>query len=355
MPHSVKQRKKRERVTRDLNKRVKELKKLKTKHYADAEIIVLPNVSLGDLRDKYKYHHHPLHPAVVRSVPKFTRIPINKDRPLLIYGSDGGLLVARIPLKRQDLVTKLSESIDRLPEKTRHYTFRGINRSEYKTRHYGVWASYQPLPFITAEHKDDGPIADAFLEENAELFHVMSGALGELAPGVFKEFQRYPIPDLERACGAWSACVVNNGGNNPNQTEVHRDVRESQYGYSCVVTCGEFTKGASILYDLGYVIELAPGDLELFPDSLIHHANEEAEGVRKSLVTFTQENMNDYWHREFGMILKRHLRKAKKKEKIKAQKLQKKEERRLQKLKEKEELKEQRLKEKEERRKQRSR
>ena len=332
MPHSVKQRKKRERVTRDLNKRVKQLKKLATKHYADAEIIILPDVSLGDLREKYKHTHHPLHPAVVRNVPKFTRIPINKDRPLLIYGSDGGLLVARIHLKRHDLITKLSESIDRLPEKTKHYKFRGIKRGEYKTRHYGVWASYQPKPYLTAEHRGDGEIADAFLEENSELFHEMSAVLGELAPGVFKEFQRYPIPGLKRGCGAWSACVVNNGGNNPNQTEAHRDVKESQYGYSCVVTCGDFTKGASILYDLGYIIEMGPGDIELFPDSLIHHANEHAEGTRKSVVTFTQENMNDYWHREFGMILKRHLRKEKKKERIKAERLKEKEARRSQRM-----------------------
>jgi hypothetical protein len=145
----------------------------------------------------------------------------------------------------------------------------------------------------------------------------MSAILGALAPGVFKDFQLYPMPETaQRQCGAWAACVINNGGNNPNQTEVHRDVKESQYGYSCVVSCGNYTKGDIILYDLQRKLQLVSGDLLLFPDSLIHHSNEEAEGTRKSVVTFTQENVNDYHARKFGMNLKRKVKKSKHKNKI---------------------------------------
>jgi hypothetical protein len=73
---------------------------------------------------------------------------------------------------------------------------------------------------------------------------------------------------------------------------------------------------------LGYILEVAPGDVLLFPDSLISHSNEPAIGNRKSVVTFTQENMFDYWRREYNMILKRHRardkRKARKEEEMKA-------------------------------------
>ena len=145
-------------------------------------------------------------------------------------------------------------------------------------------------------------------------------------PGVFKEFQRYPLAKGQtRDCGAWAACVVNNGGNNPNETEIHRDVKESQYGYSCIVSCGNYTGGDLILYDLGHILEIVPGDLLLFPDSLIHHSNEPAIGTRKSLVTFTQENVYDYWHRKYGIILKRKLAKERRAQKAKALKEKRKE------------------------------
>jgi hypothetical protein len=56
--------------------------------------------------------------------------------------------------------------------------------------------------------------------------------------------------------------LLYNGGNNPNQTNIHRDVKKSQYGYSCVVSCREFTGGAIILYDLEYILEMEPDDVE---------------------------------------------------------------------------------------------
>jgi hypothetical protein len=180
-------------------------------------------------------------------------------------------------------------------------------------------------PQYTREHRQHHKQHDQFLRENTELWHEISALLGQLAPNFFKESLRYPSgPGLSHGCDAWAACVVNDGGNNPNQTNVHRDVKESQYGYSCVISCGNFTGGDLILYELGYILEVAPGDVLLFPDSLISHSNEPAIGNRKSVVTFTQENMFDYWRREYNMILKRHRardkRKARKEEEMKEQK-----------------------------------
>ena len=77
-------------------------------------------------------------------------------------------------------------------------------------------------------------------------------------------------------------------------------MKEGKEGYSCLVACGDYERGELILYELGVVIELKPGDLLLFPDGLIHHANREVIGTRYSLVAFTRYNMFSYWKRKFG-------------------------------------------------------
>ena len=66
MTHSKRTQAKKEAIKRDLEKRVKELQKLKEKHFKDAYEITLPNVSLGDLRAKWTLQQKPLHPAVER-------------------------------------------------------------------------------------------------------------------------------------------------------------------------------------------------------------------------------------------------------------------------------------------------
>jgi hypothetical protein len=311
MPHSSAKKKQRERTKKVLQKRIDKLKKLKEKHLADAQTITLDHVDLGSLRRKYKHKHYKMSNALKRICATCKAIASEPDKPLLIYGSDGGLLAARVPLNRPELIASLSQEIDQLPSKTKHYAFKGVKRSEYETRHYGCWAAYSQVPYQTAEHRSDGPIADSFLASQKETFRAISAVLGGLAPGVFKDFQMYPISDdLHRAAGAWAACVINQGGEHPNQTEIHRDVKESQYGYSCIVACGDYHGGDIFLYELHLRLELRPGDILLFPDALIHHNNAPAVGTRKSVVAFTQENMNDYWARKYGMKLKKHLAKG---------------------------------------------
>src|SRR5579859_922942 len=68
--------------------------------------------------------------------------------------------------------------------------------------------------------------------------------------GVFKQFQNYVLGNgLKRLCGAFAGCVVNYGGNNPEQTEVHRDVKEEQYGYSKTASLQTVPE---LLYQLEY-------------------------------------------------------------------------------------------------------
>jgi len=313
MPHSVQTRKKIERAKNSLKKRTEQLQKLTERRVDGAQIITLSDVSLGDLRKRYKRKQTLPPKAVLRQVPNFTRIRSDLDKPLLIYGSDNGLLACRVRLKHPDLIQDLSASIDALPPKIKRYKFKGVQRSKYEARHFGVWAPYSKEPFITREHRDDGAKASQFFETNKRLFKHMSAVLGGLAPGVFKEMELYPVGKSlpPRFCGAWTACVINHGGQfkDPEETQIHRDVSESQYGYSCVVCCGEFSGGAVVLHDLKHVIEMEAGDMLLFPDSILHHCNEAATGVRKSVVAFTQENMYDYWRREYRMLSKKRIRK----------------------------------------------
>ena len=152
-----------------------------------------------------------------------------------------------------------------------------------------------------------------FLNKNRKLWIRLSDILGEISPSTYKAFLRYPLPkDLKRFCTAWAGCVVNLGDKDPVQTKPHRDVKESIFGFSCVVPAGNYSGGALILYDLEMIIELAPGDVFMFPNSLIHHANEDITGrQRSSIVAFTQENMFHYWKRKYGFVNNKDKRKIK--------------------------------------------
>ena len=50
------------------------------------------------------------------------------------------------------------------------------------------------------------------------------------------------------------------------------------------------------------IIELTPGDVFLFPDSLILHRNEVVKGERSSIIAFTQENLFHYWSRKYKYV-----------------------------------------------------
>ena len=55
--------------------------------------MTLRYVALGDLRKRWRQKETRLHPALLKKLDKFKRIKIEKDKPLHISGSDGGVLV----------------------------------------------------------------------------------------------------------------------------------------------------------------------------------------------------------------------------------------------------------------------
>lgn len=292
--------------------RAKALAKLSSHQTEGAVELTLPYVALGDLRRRWGQKETPLHSALLRKVSKFKRIKIPKDKPLRISGSDGGLLVYGVALNDKELVDGLYESIQKAPT-PKHYKFKGKKRSDYQSWHWTGWAKYSLNPFMSKEYLDAQEEADKFFEDNEEVFHRMSAILGQCAPGVFKQFQTYPLPDgVRRLCGAWLGCAINKGGNNPNQTNKHRDASEAQYGYSGLVSCGNYRRGGLVLWELEMVLETEPGDVVIFPDAVITHSNEQAKGTRSSVVCFIQENVYSYWNRKYNMRLRRKERKKKK-------------------------------------------
>ena len=325
MAHSVRKRKQREWRKKTLDKHVKDIRTLAAKHFVQPQEIHLPFVALGDLRRRYcnrnpGYHAIPWRLKRAEYKGRFVRYPLDPIKPLVVKGSDDGLLLVRTRINDPAAISDLTPAVEALP-KPKNYKFKGIKRSDYRTMHYGTWAPYAKQCLVTKELRDANQVGFGFMGDYTPVWTEMSRVLGQYAPGVFKQFQLYPLnTPTKRFCGAWTCCVVNDGGNNANQTEAHRDVKEAQYGYSCILAAGDFTGGALVLYELEMVVEMAPGDLVLFPDCLITHRNESAEGKRISIVTFTQENVYDYWHREYNMKLRRHDRMKSRMKRKKAQK-----------------------------------
>jgi hypothetical protein len=310
MPHSKAKSKAITNRLRSIDRTVKRLEKVNTKKLQEAEVIFHSKVRLGTLRDSFSPHHKKIPPHLLENIPKFQRIPSNPTRPLYIYGKDGGLLAYRGSLNNDSILETLTSTLKVLPARTNH-KFRGIDRGSYSTRHYCTWSPYAKTPFISSELVEDGKAGLEFLKANDALWNRLSLMLAEISPTTYKQFLRYPLPkDKVRFCTAWAGCVINLGGKDPVQTKPHRDVKESIFGFSCVVPSGNYTGGALILYDLEMVVELMPGEVFLFPDSLIHHANEDIVGDRSSIVAFTQENMFHYWRRKYGFVNNKDKRKS---------------------------------------------
>jgi hypothetical protein len=320
-PHSTSKNRIIKKTLDKLNDKIRNLRELGADRLANAEVISLEHVSLGDLKDRWKQRHREVEPILRRQEEhgKFRYLPSDSDRYLIIKGWDDGILLCRAPIRDPQVVQTLTTSMSTLPdERKKKCKPGGLDRGDHSSHFFCIWADSAPEPFISKDTEDHWELAEKFFEDNEKLWKCMSNLLGEIAPATYKQYLRFPLPGkLERFCGAYPGCVVNVGKEGkPVQTKPHRDVKEGKDGYSCLCACGDYQGGELILYELGVVIELRPGDMLLFPDGLIHHANRPVIGTRYSLVAFTRGNMLAYWKKKFGKakiqggkILKRSTRK----------------------------------------------
>jgi hypothetical protein len=75
-------------------------------------------------------------------------------------------------------------------------------------------------------------------------------------------------------------------------TEGHADEGDDQI--CVVIPLGEWEKGSLVLHELGVVLELSEGDVVVFPSCKITHFNLDFEGVRCSIVLFSDKHGKDW-------------------------------------------------------------
>lgn len=301
-PNSMKERKKRELRERRLEKKVKKLSVLQDKLKANSKVVEVKSTSLGDLRRRSSCKQTDVPEGLIQKVGGFKRMSLKPNEPLFIHGSDGGLLAAGMSNDDTESVRKLDESIEALKKGKSKCQSKGKDRGKYEKWIFTLWSPYRTEPIYSKDYRVRSKESETFIEVNRPVFQKLTNLLGQVAPGVFKELQRFPVKNgLSRLCGAWCGCIVNRMGLNAGPTTIHRDVKEPKYGYSGLICTGDFTGGGLILYDLEIILELRPGDMLIFVDSVIHHSNEPVQGRRNSVVCFTQRNMYDYWQRTYGM------------------------------------------------------
>ena len=144
--------------------------------------------------------------------------------------------------------------------------------------------------------------AQDFMDSTEALWSKMSTHFEVLFPSAYKDAVNHELPEgLSPLAGAFMGCVVNVQQEDcAVKIEIHQDVRERPFIPSCLAPVGDFQGGDLILWELRTVVELKPGDVFFFYDSLVHHSNETVQGTRHSIVAFTQQNMWDYWKRKEG-------------------------------------------------------
>ena len=58
-------------------------------------------------------------------------------------------------------------------------------------------------------------------------------------------------------------CAVNNGGDDANETKAHRDLKKYRKGYNCIISGGDYSGGALVLFELRIMVEMKAGDIIL--------------------------------------------------------------------------------------------
>src|SRR5437763_10176412 len=295
---SLKTRIKRERQNRHKlhNERQKAAPPPKLHNPYGADTVHLPKTSLGNLRIHYK----PQTTRIITSAlkrqyrqGKFTQINHDPQKHTLIYGFDNAIIGYRIPAEDvhqnqslSDAVRALSDDAQ-LQQSSRKQT--STYRGKYISRNYCVWAPYAKEPFISAHFQEDSVSAQRFMENTKTLWDRMGRHFETVFPSAYKEAVDHALPEgLSALAGPFMGCAINVQQDDSSvQTEIHRDVKERPFTPSCLCPIGDFRGGDLILWELHAVVELRPGDLFFFYDSLIHHSNEEVEGTRHSIVAFT--------------------------------------------------------------------
>jgi len=138
-------------------------------------------------------------------------------------------------------------------------------------------------PKLTSQTKH--PSAREFLQKNTELFEFVSEVFHKHYSRLYEVYSKVSMP--ERLVGVFGAVAVNVD----YATEPHYDHDDFSNGLCWVMPFGNYTGGELKFLDLNIEADLQPGDLICFQSRHLFHGNNPYDGVRHSLVFFTNHEM----------------------------------------------------------------
>jgi len=178
----------------------------------------------------------------------------------------------------EQLLESLNVLLENLPP---HETL--SNRGKEKTYHLGCWRKSMKEPTITKQ--TNHPASREFLQKNAELFDFVSKVFHQHYPKLYEVYSKVSMP--EKLVGNFGTVAVNVD----YATEPHYDSDDFSNGLCWVMPIGNYTGGELRFFGLNIEVDLQPGDLICFQSKHLLHGNNPYEGIRHSLVFFTNHAM----------------------------------------------------------------
>ena len=134
---------------------------------------------IGDLRVKYRPFKtlDQLHVSLLsrkqRGEFQYHRSPPPSLQHTLFRGEDGGIVAYHVPAAALQNQDDLSAVFDNL-QSVRRRKHKGVDRGVAIQRHYIVWCGRSASPMVSAEFKEDGEVAETFMNASAGMFEEAS-------------------------------------------------------------------------------------------------------------------------------------------------------------------------------------
>lgn len=151
--------------------------------------------------------------------------------------------------------------------------------------HFGTWRKYTKEPKITEESLSH-PYFQTWKSKNAAVFSKIDSLFQQHFPLVHSWYQAR-AKHLPMPFHSFATCVVNVDF----ACGKHKDRSDCRFGYCFVLPFGTFTGGALMMEDIRVKIDLAAGDLLVFPSQKLFHWVEQYHGWRSSLVFLSHDSI----------------------------------------------------------------
>jgi hypothetical protein len=146
---------------------------------------------------------------------------------------------------------------------------------------------------MSAEYREQENEANTWLQANDKLWQRISNQLRLLAPHQFVKMEkctRFFPAGVEPLCAAYHGVCLNQGVEDPVGSATHRDVKDDFTVCNAVAPFGSYKGGYLVLWGLKMRVEMRPGDVFFFYDSIVSHNVTAVEGDRNSVNLFTHRS-----------------------------------------------------------------